>query len=390
MADIKLTAENIAEAIANGNKSVMEKIIDEIGPITEELKKQYERIEDLAKTQNKLATAKAEIDQNKFKSFGEQLSEVALSSVKGELTPKLKAIHNLDDAHLGSFLIQDEFANDLSKGMFETGILTNKVKTIETSKNMLNINSLKEASRVSGSRLGGLISYWEAEQAEATVTNASFKRQTLTLDKLMGSFKATEEMLEDAPFLESYIKSLFMEEFGFQLDLAILKGTGSGAPLGILNSDCLLTQTKDAAISVDELFEMENKVLKRTGAEWFVNRSVLPGLRALKVNINFYAFTGQGLHGLPTDQLLGKVLTEVEQLPVNSATANSILLANMDEYTIFKKAGGVKTASSIHVNFLQEINTFRFSLRVTGRPNYDEVITLADGTTQVSPFVTTV
>jgi HK97 family phage major capsid protein len=158
-------------------------------------------------------------------------------------------------------------------------------------------------------------------------------------------------------------------------------------PLGILNSDCLLTQTKDGAtITVDELLSMENKVKNRSKAAWYGNRSVLPGLRKLKIDTNFYAFTGQGLHGMPTDQLLGKEFVELEQLPYYTA-ANALVLANMEDYMIFKKAGGMNSAQSIHVDFLKEVNTFRFSMRVTGRPMYDEAITLYDGTSKVSPFV---
>jgi hypothetical protein len=61
----------------------------------------------------------------------------------------------------------------------------------------------------------------------------------------------------------------------------------------------------------------------------------------------------------------------------------------MNEYTLFKKTGGINVASSIHVDFLKEVNTFRFSMRITGRPNYDEYITMFDGSTTVSPFVIT-
>jgi HK97 family phage major capsid protein len=260
--DNKLTKESIALAIAEGNEAVAEAIAAKLAPITDEFKKAYEVISKLAETQNAILKAKQETnnDDLKFKTFGEQLVDIIAASKKNVLSPKLKAIHNIDDADLGSFLIQSEFANELAGGMFETGILASRVRTIETNSNMLIINSLKEASRATGSRLGGLRAYWEGELEEVTKSSTSFKRQTLTLDKLMGSFQASDEVLEDAPFLESYIKSLFMEEFGFQLDLAILKGTGNGSPLGILNSECILTQDKSGDTNVnptvDELLAM--------------------------------------------------------------------------------------------------------------------------------------
>jgi HK97 family phage major capsid protein len=389
----KLTRENIALTLAEGNEKLASEIVKQLAPVTDELKKAYEKIEQLSKEHNALLTAKADKGKDKYKSLGEQLVDIATSVKKGASSDRMKAIHNIDDAHLGSFLIQPDFANDLAGGMFETGILASRVRTISTKNNMLSINSLKEASRATGSRLGGIRVYWEGELETTTTSSTSFKRQTITLDKIMGAFQASDEVLDDAPFLESYIKGLFVEEFGFQLDLAILKGTGSGAPLGILNSGCILTQDKSGNTNVnptvDELLAMELKVLNRSRAIWLGNRSVLPALRALKIDTNFYAYTGQGLHALPTDQLLGKEFLEVEQLPVNTTESGSLMLANLDEYTLFKKASGMSTASSIHVDFLKEVNTFRFSMRVSGRPNYDEYITMFDGSTTVSPFVVT-
>lgn len=383
------TKEDIALLFADGNKEVAREIAEKLAPVTDELRKAYERIEELSKTQTKLMNLKLDKgeDKNRYKSFGEELSEIGLSIRQGVMPERLKTVHNLGDASLGSFLIQEDFANELSGGLFETGILTDRVTTVETANNMLNINSLKEASRVTGYRLGGVRAYWEGELDEVIPSNTKFKRQVISLDKLMGSFQVSDETLQDIPYLQSYITKLFLDEFSFQLDLGIIKGTGLGMPLGILNSESLLTQARDGkAISADELLEMENKVKNRTKAAWYGNRSVLPGLRRLKIGTDAYAFTGQGLHGLPTDQLLGKEFVELEQLPYVTS-ANSLILANMEDYMLFKKTGGVNSAQSIHVDFLKELSTFRFSMRVSGRPMYDEPIKLYDGTSEVSSFV---
>lgn len=58
----------------------------------------------------------------------------------------------------------------------------------------------------------------------------------LSLKKLTGVCYATDEILSDAAALEAIIKEAFSQEFGFKLDDAILSGTGSGQPLGILKS----------------------------------------------------------------------------------------------------------------------------------------------------------
>ena len=45
-------------------------------------------------------------------------------------------------------------------------------------------------------------------------------------------------------------------------------------------------------------------------------------------------------------------------------------------------------AASEHVNFLQNQMTWRVVRRVDGRPWMDNPVTLQDGTSQVSPFIT--
>ena len=45
----------------------------------------------------------------------------------------------------------------------------------------------------------------------------------------------------DAAALESVVREGFASEFGFQVDNAIINGSGSGQPLGILNSGSRVT-----------------------------------------------------------------------------------------------------------------------------------------------------
>ena len=72
-------------------------------------------------------------------------------------------------------------------------------------------------------------------------------------------------------------------------------------------------------------------------------------------------------------------------------TTGDIILADMSQYNVAEKAGspGVQGASSIHVKFLENEQTFRFIARVDGQPMWKEPLTTKHGGSgnTVSPFV---
>jgi len=377
-------AKAFADAYAEGNEKVAKMIKDQLSPITEELTKSYEMLADAMKSNDK---RNGQGEDKLYKSFGEQLVDIARAKKRGLQYSKMKDVQTIGDDSSGGFLVQEDFSNQLESGMFETGIVMSKARTIETSNNMINIQALKEASRKTGYRLGGIVSYWEGEGDEADVTAAKVKRNTITLDKLVGAFKASEEMLEDAPFLETFMTQLFEEEFGFQGDLAMWLGTGAQTPLSVISTDAALNQTvSGTTISIDEVLEMMLKAYKRSRSEFYCNRSLYPILWKLKMNESVYAFNQKGVNGITEDSMMGLSVTEAEQLPYKGSVG-SLSLIDFNEYTIFKKKEGMKSSSSIHVDFLKGLETFKFTSRLTGRPNFDESITMFDGNTKASPYV---
>ena len=154
----------------------------------------------------------------------------------------------------GGFLVQQDFVSELLKRTYETGILASRVKRIPitTNSNGLKINAVDEDSRANGSRWGGVQTYWESEAAELTGRKPKFRQMDLSLKKLTGLCYATDELLQDASALESVIRQAFAEEFGFKIDDAILSGSGSGEPLGILNSGAMVTVAKEADQNVED------------------------------------------------------------------------------------------------------------------------------------------
>lgn len=337
-------------------------------------------------------------DEKRFNSFGEQLMAVYRAAapdgkVDTRLTTRAALGLNESVPSDGGFLVQKDFVSELLKRTYETGILASRVRRIpiSTNSNGLKINAVDETSRANGSRWGGVQTYWENEAEQLMASKPKFRTMDLSLKKLTGLCYATDELLQDAAALESVIMQAFAEEFGFKIDDAIINGTGSGQPLGILNSDALVKVSKDNGqtdvITVENLLNMWARLWarSRSNAVWFVNQELEPILYTLKVGDKPVYIPAGGLSEAPYATLLGRPVVPIEQCS-QVGEVGDIILADMSQYVLIDK-GGINAASSIHVRFLYDENVFRFIYRVDGQPLWNKPLMPYKGSGAISPFV---
>jgi HK97 family phage major capsid protein len=79
-------------------------------------------------------------------------------------------------------------------------------------------------------------------------------------------------------------------------------------------------------------------------------------------------------------------------MPVIPAVQNAVggvLYANFSYYAVADGVGGLAIDFSEHYKFTNNQGTWRFTENVDGQPWLKNTITLADGSTTVSPFVST-
>lgn len=338
-------------------------------------------------------------NEKRFSSFGEQLMAAYRAAIPGgkvdeRLSTRAASGLNESTPSDGGFLVQQDFVTELLKRTYETGILASRVKKIPISTNAsgMKINAIDEDSRANGSRWGGVQTYWEGEADEITASKPKFRQMELSLKKLTGLCYATDELLQDAAALEAVIRQAFAEEFGFKIDDAILSGSGEGEPLGILNSDAIVTVAKEASqtdvITVENLIKMWNRLWSRSRANavWYINQELEPYLYTLKIGDKPVYIPAGGLSEKPYGTLFGRPVVPIEQCSA-AGEVGDIILADIGQYLLIDK-GGVKAASSIHVRFIYDENVFRFIYRVDGKPIWTKPLTPYKGSASVSPFVT--
>lgn len=340
-----------------------------------------------------------------FKNLGEQIQAIARASIPGgEVDHRLHQINaaatglNETVPSDGSFLVQSDFSNDLLTSVFQTNTLPAMCRRIEIGPNSngLKINGLDEASRATGSRAGGVRSYWLAEAAQATASKPKFRQVELNLKKQVVLVYATDELLQDSTALENVIRDTAISELNFQLADAICNGTGAGQPLGILNSKCLVSVDKEtgqkaATIVAENVIKMYARHLPSANPHnvWLVNRNTLPQLYTMSLAVGtggapIFQPAG-GLSGSPYNTLLGIPVVPIEQCQT-LGTVGDIILADMQSYLLATK-GGVQAAMSIHVKFDYDESVFRFIMRVDGCPSLASSIVPYKGSETVSPFV---
>jgi HK97 family phage major capsid protein len=321
--------------------------------------------------------------KDRFKSLGQQmLAVVNAGRPGGQVDPRLynAAASGMSETVQsdGGFLVQQDFVNDLLQDLIKTGVLAPKCRPqpISAAANSIKINGVDETSRAS-SRFGGIVGYWADEADQKTASKPKFRKIELNLHKLIGLCYATDELLADAAALEGFIRAAFPSEFGFLVDDAILRGTGAGQPLGILNSGCLVTVDKETGqkadtIVAENVIKMSSRIFANSylNASWYVNQMCLPQLYTMSIAVGtggqLVFVPPGGISGAPYGSLLGRPVIPIEQ---SSALGDvgDILLADMNGYILAQK-GGIQSDVSIHVRFVYDESVFRFVLRIDGQP----------------------
>lgn len=340
-----------------------------------------------------------------FSGLGDYLQAVAKSSAPGAyvdprlLNPQAAAGANEMVPSEGGYLVGTQQSNELLQITRETGLLVSRVRHIPIGAgfNSIKLPQINETSRADGSRFGGVQVFWTGEGEEKTASKPNFRGEALYLEKLTGLFYATDELLQDAVALESIARQAFASEFGFKLDDAIVRGTGAGMPMGILNSPARIAVAKEsgqpaATIVAENIINMWSRLNAPSynRAIWAVNPAILPQLMTMSIAVGVGGvpvwMPAGGLAGAPNMTLMGRPLIPVEQASA-LGTEGDIILFDPEEYIMIDK-GGMQEASSIHVRFVYDETCFRWVLRTNGQPAWSTALTPANGSVTTSPFVT--
>lgn len=257
---------------------------------------------------------------------------------------------------------------------------------------------IDETSRADDSRQGGIRVYTEAELGLYDSSKTSFQKIRIEPKKLTGLIYLSDEINMNAPLVGQEVGRLFENDFAFVKQDQVMEGTGAGTALGIMNSDCKVSITKETdqqadTIVTENILKMIERFQPAGGGKpaWFYNRNCFSQLMKMSYDVG----TGGELSKLftpPRDQTGIGSIWGWPAIPIEQAEtlgdAGDIWLADFSKYIVADK-GDVLQAVSMHVQFLYGQITIRFTAYFDGTPRDQSAITPFKGTSShtVSPFV---
>lgn len=312
--------------------------------------------------------------------------------IKALYSDKLVKAQNEAEGSAGGYAVQPGFYSDIiSMASENSGIVARLSRRVVNSDRGTvygaDTTSAPTANSGQTAFAGGLVMNWVEEGASITLDDALFDRIEYNIHKLVGATAASNELVEDANGVQQTIAELWGIAYGSMIEWAVLRGNGVGKPLGILNAPATVTAGTDSgALTLADTYDMMS-VFKPTmgGAPlWVIHRTILPDLGAME-STNGAKVWHANVEGPIAGTLHGYPLTYSEHLPTADTTGAAILVDPRAYYLFDRKQ--LTIAYSEHARFLNDEGTWRFVSRLDGQPGLESPITLADASTEVSPFV---
>jgi len=298
----------------------------------------------------------------------------------------------------GGYFLQGETAIDLMTNGFNNSVVLPRCqsRTLGAGTQFVEIIQLDETSRATGSRGGGVRVYTDKELGEMTASKTKFRKIRIEPKKLTGLYYASGETVRNVTFLGQEMRQLFGEEFAFKCQDLVINGSGAGEPLGILNADCSIGVTKETnqaadTIVAENILKMESRLWRESpGVCYLVNRECKPQLSALSMAVGTGGqlvpmYQQQFYQGVMQATLNGFPCFTIEQSAA-LGDKGDISLADFGQY-ITANMGDINEAMSIHVEFINDQNTYRFIYYFDGQPKLKSAITPYKGTATVGPFI---
>lgn len=241
----------------------------------------------------------------------------------------------------------------------------------------------------------GIKAYWTNEAAEMAKSKPALDPMQLRLQKLTCLVPVTDELLADSGAIGSYLNSQTPVAMNWRTNEALWSGDGIGKPRGFFGSGAMVSVAKEGSQTGGTVIRQNiTKMRARMApasyrrAIWMINNDVLPQLDELAygqatTNAAIYNPVGGDFgYGM----LLGRPVMVTQHNPTVGAQGD-IALVDWKSYRTITKAGGIETATSMHLWFDMGLTAFRAIFRVAGQPLLTKPITPNNGTGTLSPFV---
>lgn len=293
----------------------------------------------------------------------------------------------------GGFLVPTELSTLIHNVSLENEIVMPRCFVQPMISNEIGVPAMTIGDH-SSNLFGGFTASYTGETDTIDENSPKTRAMVLNAKKLTGMIRFSAELAEDIPGGMNQIINICGKGLSWYRDKSFLKGSGAGQPLGILNANCTIEVEKESGQVADSIaYENLTKMMGRlhpgcfSNAVWICQVSAIPQLLELSIAI------GTGGSHIPvmsesdgTFKILTRPVIFTEKTE-KLGDRGDIILADFSQYVVGLR-GEMRFDQSIHAHFTTDELLARLIERHDGMPLWDSPLTIEDGVTTVSPFVT--
>jgi HK97 family phage major capsid protein len=404
--------EALSPVIAKAMEAAMTKVSESVGQIIDTTLKRFQEAQEQARRNSVPAIFGTQGEGDPKRNFGDWLRH-AITATTGKPHDAMQAADYLEKTYkqssyqqkaamgetsgvTGGYTVPTQFAEQIQLLMAEDTFVRPRAFVQPVTSAVMQIPYLDvttaQAAGVSAF-FGGMQASWTAESQTRSEYEPQFKQLELRPWELSAYSVSSNVLLQDSAIgLEKFLYSLFAKVIGWTEEYAFLQGKGVGQPQGMLTCAALIAVTRASGgkISYADVASIISRLLPSSlqRAVWVVHPYGLIDLVQLRDaagRVVWVDAMGGAQKGVP-GYLFGRPVFISEKVPTYG-TKGDLSLLDPGLYVIGDRMQ-LEVAASEHVNFLKNQMTWRVVERVDGQPWLEKAVTLADGTSTVSPFVT--
>ncbi len=296
----------------------------------------------------------------------------------------------------GGFLVPEDVSAELYKRMVgRLGIMEQCKKLILNGFSVTMPGLLDDDKSTAAGRYAGIIVYNVAEGGAITGSQLKFRKIRLEVHKKAALAGASEEMLSAVSNFGSLLTEGMGDALGDEVVEDVFFGSGSGICLGAFVSPACVSIAKEADQAADSIVtknivKMES-VFVGEGGQFYYNGEGHSQLSLLTLTVGTSGIplmiSAGGFGNAPVTTIRGRQATITDHCEA-LGDSGDIVLADWSKYLLAVR-GGVKTAMSAHFWFDQDLEAFKATIEVDGKPAWDKAMKPRKGNaaTRISPFV---
>lgn len=232
----------------------------------------------------------------------------------------------------------------------------------------------------------GVVVQWIAEGAAKPETEPQLREIKLEPQEVAAYTVLTDKLLRNSAAAGALVTALLRKAIVAAEDVAFLRGTGVGQPLGIIGHPAAINVARAGAgaIAYADVVGMYARFLSGGRGIWIASQTTLPQLMTMVDAGNHVVWQPNAREGAP-GTLFGLPVALNQRNPVLGAQGD-LMLVDLDYYLI-KDGSGIAIAMSEHPRFTQNQTIIKAWWNVDGQPWLNSPLLQEDGVSTVSPFV---